>query len=119
MVGALKATEERYPAIGEISFFLGIPQVYTFKGKPTRPAATVSLVLGVLVDVFWMLFCLISPASNNSEVKLLTLSKDDYEEVKDRFPDARDILIGNVRSLLSLGKDGKWPGKPFRQSTLS
>jgi len=45
-------------------------------------------------------------ASNKSEVKLLTLSKDDYEEVKDRFPEARDLLIGNVRDLVSLGKDG-------------
>jgi len=48
-----------------------------------------------------------STASNKSEVKLLTLSKDDYEEVKDRFPDARDILITNVKALLSLGKDGE------------
>jgi len=32
-VGITKANEERYPAIGELSFFLGIPQVYTFKGR--------------------------------------------------------------------------------------
>jgi len=48
----------------------------------------------------------VSAASNKSEVKLLTLSKDEYEEVKDRFPDARDILNTNVRSLVSLAKDG-------------
>jgi len=32
LVEILKANEDRYPAIGEISFFLGIPQVYTFTG---------------------------------------------------------------------------------------
>ena len=32
-VSTLKATDEKYPAIGEISFFLGIPQVYTFVGE--------------------------------------------------------------------------------------
>jgi len=41
-------------------------------------------------------------------VKLLTLSKEEYEEVKDRFPDARDILISNVRGLVGLGKDGEY-----------
>ena len=78
LVDILKASEESYPAVGEISFFLGVPQLYTFT------------------------------ASSNSDVKLLTLSKDSYEEVKDRYPDARDILISNVRSSVSLGvKDGK------------
>ena len=62
-------------------------------------------------------------ASSNSEVKLLTLSKDEYEEVKDRFPDARDILNTNVRSLVSLAKDGMYlrlPNKPMgRIQTIS
>jgi len=33
LVGVLKATEEQYPAVGEVSFFLGISQVYNFTGK--------------------------------------------------------------------------------------
>ena len=40
-------------------------------------------------------------------MRLLTLSKEDYEEVKDRFPDARDILINNVRSQVFVGKEGE------------
>jgi len=32
LVTVLKPGEERFPAVGEISFFLGIPQVYTFRG---------------------------------------------------------------------------------------
>ena len=103
----LKATEERFPAVGEISFFLGIPQVYTFTGKPSKSVPG-GLPLCLLGEMMTNSVPSIFAATTKSEVKLLTLSKEDYEEVKDRFPDARDILINNVRNLVGIGKDGEF-----------
>lgn len=53
--------------VGEIAFFLGVPQPYAHR------------------------------ASATSHVKLLALSKEDYEEMKDRYPESRDTLINNVK----------------------
>jgi len=61
---------------------------------------------------------LLLPASFKSEVKLLTLSKEDYDDMKDRFPDARDQLIDNVRAILSLGKAGQLNGQKVAPSPL-
>ena len=44
-------------------------------------------------------------ASSKSDVKLLVLTKEDYDEVKDHFPEARDKLGDNVRLTVGLGLD--------------
>ena len=38
-------------------------------------------------------------------MKLLVLTKEDYDEVKDHFPEARDKLGDNVRLTVGLGLD--------------
>ncbi|TFJ86293.1 hypothetical protein NSK_002501 [Nannochloropsis salina CCMP1776] len=72
----IKPSEDVFPVVGAIAFFLGIPQPYTHK------------------------------ASMKSHVKLLTLSKDDYEDIRDRYPESRDQLIGNITAAVGLTRDG-------------
>ena len=62
---------------GAIAFFLGIPQPFAHK------------------------------ASTKSHVKLLTLSKEDYEDIKDRYPESRDRLIDNIKAQVGLGREGE------------
>lgn len=72
----VRPTETVFPVAGAIAFFLGIPQPFSHK------------------------------ASTKSHVKLLTLSKDDYEDIKDRFPESRDQLIENIKAMVGLKGDG-------------
>ncbi|GAB5032884.1 potassium channel skor-like [Nannochloropsis oceanica] len=73
----VKPSETVFPVAGAIAFFLGIPQPYTHK------------------------------ASIKSHVKLLTLSKDDYEDIRDRYPESRDQLIDNIKAAVGLSGDGE------------
>jgi hypothetical protein len=57
--------------VGPISFFLAVPQPFTHK------------------------------ASYKSHVKLLALSKEDFDEIKDRYPESRDRLMDNVKVRIS------------------
>ena len=73
----VRPTETVFPVAGAIAFFLGIPQPFSHK------------------------------ASTKSHVKLLTLSKDDYEDIKDRYPESRDQLIENIKAMVGLKGDGE------------
>ena len=73
----VKPSETVFPVAGAIAFFLGIPQPYTHK------------------------------ASTKSHVKLLTLSKDDYEDIRDRYPESRDQLIENIKAAVGLTGEGE------------
>ena len=75
----VRPSEKVFPVAGAIAFFLGIPQPFSHK------------------------------ASTKSHVKLLTLSKDDYEDIKDRYPESRDQLIENIKAMVGLLKgDGAY-----------
>jgi hypothetical protein len=75
----IRPTENMYTVVGPVAFFLQVPQPYLHK------------------------------ASSKSHVKLLALSKEDYEEIKDRYPESRDQLIANIKSTVGLGLDGEQP----------
>ncbi|KAK9811376.1 hypothetical protein WJX72_002779 [[Myrmecia] bisecta] len=76
VIRSMRHDSEHSNAVGDVAFFMGIPQPRAFQARTT------------------------------ADVTLLVISKLDYEEVVQNYPEQNDIIVTNILTYYELDKDG-------------